>query len=220
MVGVNTIDIQLSIALGDLFGGLGSDPEESEAVEPTEPDEPDELDLIAASPELPPVVCPFRVIVDTREQTPWHFTGLRDDKSNQTLNVPLITDRSLAQGDYAVEGLESWCVVERKSLKDFYRSISGDRDRFEREVARLNELCHVSAVVIEADWSEILDPGGFTKVTAKTATRTMAYWSVDYPRVHWITSVNRRHAEIQCFRFLEAGWKRWTHAREEERKAS
>ena len=159
-------------------------------------------------PKLDPIVGPFRVIVDTREQTPWHFTGIKDDDTGREITVPLITDRSLPQGDYAVEGLESWCIVERKSIKDFYRSISAERERFEREIARLNELCHVSAVIIESDWNEILDPSGFTRVSAKAAIRTMMFWSIDYPKVHWITSVNRRHAEVQCYRFLEAGWKR------------
>lgn len=165
-----------------------------------------------------PVTAPFRVIVDTREQTPWHFTGIKDDKTHQPIVVPLITDQSLPQGDYAIEGLENWVSVERKSLRDFYRSISAERERFEREVARLNELCHVSAVIIEADWNEILSPESFCRVNKKTATRTMDYWRIDYPKVHWITSINRRHAEIQAFRFLEAGWKRWQHRKEIEVK--
>lgn len=60
--------------------------------------------------------------------------------------------------------MENQLAVERKSLDDLYDSVTWGRDRFEREIIRLDEMGngertrHFSAVVIEATWPEIVAP--------------------------------------------------------------
>lgn len=147
----------------------------------------------------------FMVVVDTREQAPYHFTGIVDRKTKREIVVPL-RHSGLRSGDYSIFGLEHEIAVERKSLKDFYRSISSDRDRFEREIVRLNEM-RFALVVIEADWDGFMRPESFTKVTAETAVATIQSWSIKYPRVHWEKCPDRGFAEVYTYRQLEMYWR-------------
>lgn len=168
--------------------------------------DPSEIDL--EFPTEQPSVSEFHVVVDTREQAPFHFTGIKQD-DGRDLIVPLV-NRGLVSGDYAIDGLEALMSVERKSLRDFYGSISAGRERFEREIQRLNEM-RVAYVVIEADWNDILQPESFTKVPAKVATRTIQSWSIKYPRVHWMPCPSRRFAEVWTYRFFEMFWRQMKH---------
>lgn len=170
-----------------------------------------ELDLSDLDLEFPtdqPAVSEFSVIVDTREQAPFHFTGIKTDEGKELI-VPLV-HRGLATGDYSIDGLESLVSVERKSLRDFYGSISTGRERFEREFQRLNEM-RVAYVVIENDWNEIQHPESFTRVPFKVASRTIQSWSIKYPRVHWMPCPSRRFAEVWTYRFLEMFWRQLKH---------
>ena len=110
------------------------------------------------------VQCPFTVLVDTREQRPYAFASLRTDaaQGRRPLAVSVVRG-ALSAGDYSIAGCSpgpdgrSWAAqiaVERKSLKDLLSTLSQARDRFERELNRLNEL-GFAAVVVEADWLSI-----------------------------------------------------------------
>jgi ERCC4-type nuclease len=66
-----------------------------------------------------------RLIIDSREQTPFQFTQLVSAKG------------TLQSGDYSIQGLEHLFAVERKSLDDLAGSIGTERERFERELHRL-----------------------------------------------------------------------------------
>jgi DNA excision repair protein ERCC-4 len=154
-------------------------------------------------------VAPFHLIVDTREQHPWRFE--RINMSGRHIVVPLVTDQALKTGDYSIEGQEARISIERKSYPDLMGSLTQDRERFEREMVRLNEL-EWSAVIVESGWTEILatDPQrpGLSK---RSIYRTILSWSIRYPTVHWFTSRDRSHAEAQCFHLL-----RFWHERQEE----
>lgn len=65
------------------------------------------------------------VIIDTREQYPLPFRRL------PTVRAGLQT------GDYSLAGADHLFAVERKSIDDLVGSVSGDRERFERELHRL-----------------------------------------------------------------------------------
>ena len=145
--------------------------------------------------EKPPQVCPFRIVVDTREQAPWHFTGI-----DNGLIVPLRTSRSLETGDYSIDGLEHLVTVERKSVGDFMGSITADRARFEREMERAAKL-EYAAVVVEGGWRD------FDQRKYAVAQGTVIAWSMDYG-VHFVFGESRRHAEILAFRILQRFWKR------------
>lgn len=165
------------------------------------------------------IVANFTAIVDTREQAPYRFTGITDDKTGQDIIVPL-RHVALKSGDYSIVGLEDLIAVERKSLKDFYMSISAERERFEREIARLYETQRFALVVIEGDWNELMQPESFCKVSPKTAVRTIQSWSIRYPTVHWKWLPNRRVAEVYTYRQLEMFWRIWKHEEDERKKAT
>jgi len=65
------------------------------------------------------------LIVDSREQAPLQFTRL------PTITAGLVT------ADYSIAGLEDLFGVERKSIADLVGSVTRERERFERELARL-----------------------------------------------------------------------------------
>lgn len=155
--------------------------------------------------EPPTLTTPFTIIVDTREQAPYHFCGIPDDRSGQTIVVP-ITNKALPSGDYSIEGMESRVAIERKSHADFLGSIGAGRERFQREMERLKDY-EFAAVVIEADWNQLINlPPSSSQIPAKVVTRTIQSWSIRYG-VHFFTCMNRRHAELMTFRLLERFWK-------------
>jgi len=97
---------------------------------------------------MPPVPSSSRqvtVVVDTREQEPYGF------------NPRLVTQvrRALPAGDYSVAGLEETIAVERKTLDDFVGTVMRVRERFYRELQRLQRYPR-ACVVVEANLSDIL----------------------------------------------------------------
>jgi ERCC4-type nuclease len=81
-----------------------------------------------------------RIIIDTREQTPWTFDGIAGIATER---------RKLESGDYSVAGLETRVAIERKSLDDWIGTVLHHRRRFYRELDRLRSY-DFRAVVIEA----------------------------------------------------------------------
>ena len=78
-------------------------------------------------------------VVFSREQLPLDLPPLN------TVNGTLTT------GDYSVSGLEDVIAVERKSLPDLVACVGRERERFDREVQRL-QAYPVRAIVIESTW--------------------------------------------------------------------
>lgn len=71
------------------------------------------------------VPCLPRLIVDTREQMPLRFEHLEAVRG------------TLATGDYSIAGMEGAFMVERKSVQDLVGSLTAERERFFRELARI-----------------------------------------------------------------------------------
>lgn len=86
------------------------------------------------------------LVIDTREQQPFAFSapGVRTIR------------RALATGDYSVEGLEERVAVERKTLDDLVGSLIRSRERFLREVRRL-EAIEARCIAVEASWNDIAE---------------------------------------------------------------
>jgi DNA excision repair protein ERCC-4 len=154
-------------------------------------------------------VFPARILVDTREQAPYSFRGLFADAADGCtaagLRLPLLVPTArvaLPAGDYAVEGFQTRCAVERKSLADLYSTLSQGRDRFRREVERLSGM-EFAAVVVEASLARILsDPPPHSDMRPRAVVRTMISWAVRYG-VHFLTCEDRGLAEIMTFRLLQ-----------------
>ena len=87
---------------------------------------------------------PVTVVIDSREQEPYGF--------NPQLVRPV--RRALPAGDYSVEGLESTLAVERKTLDDFVGTVIRERERFYRELRRLERHRH-ACVVVEGSWADV-----------------------------------------------------------------
>ena len=98
------------------------------------------------------------VVIDTREQLPFTFGGMLCDQTDGggSLTVPTVRG-TLKSGDYSLLGYETRVAVERKSLADLYSTLGQGRERFEREIQRFADDCEFAAVVVEADWSAVLN---------------------------------------------------------------
>jgi DNA excision repair protein ERCC-4 len=89
------------------------------------------------------------IVVDTREQEPYSFCS----PTLQTIR------RALPAGDYSIEGFETLIAVERKSLDDYVKTIINDKERFKRELLKL-QMYRAACIVVEANLSDI-KPGGY-----------------------------------------------------------
>jgi hypothetical protein len=155
-----------------------------------------------------PIVVPFVVLIDGREKAPYRFDGLRADARQRRRPLVVRTEWAhLDTGDYTIERWENKIAVERKSLEDLYSTIGGHRERFKDELRRLDDMA-VAAVVVEADWSTILEsPPVWTRLPPKVIFRSVLSWQQRFPRVHWWFLPDRRRAEITTFRILERFWR-------------
>lgn len=86
------------------------------------------------------------VVRDTREQQPYEFNR----------KIPY-KDMTLNFGDYSIVGMEDMISVERKSLSDFYGSITHGRDRLKRMFDRM-QVAEFKALVIEAPEDMVMSP--------------------------------------------------------------
>ncbi len=166
--------------------------------------------MVRTSP-TDPVVMPFTVLIDNRENLPFRFSGLRADanKQHRELSIPTKV-MYLPTGDYSIEGYQHHVCVERKSLEDLYGTLGQRREQFEAEHDRM--ACMAAAcVVIEATWDELLNrPPLMSKLNPKTIWRTAISWSIRYG-VPWYPLPGRAAAEKWTFRFLEMFYRHQQH---------
>lgn len=163
--------------------------------------------MAGAKSKIDCVVCPFTVIVDTREQHPFSFRDIKADAPHK--GIPFIVKTSakgLSTGDYSIEGLEAEIAIERKGKPDLFNCMGQDRTRFEEQIKRLNEM-PFAALVIEANWESIWAGTPNSRLLPKSIHRTVIAWQQRYPRVHWWPCPTRQFAEATTFRILERYWK-------------
>lgn len=147
---------------------------------------------------------PCGIIIDTREQQPYTFQGLRAnaDQGHALLRIPTCRI-ALPVGDYTVQGLAEQVVVERKSKEDLYGSIGQRRQNFEERL-KVMAIMASAAVVVEAEWASVLlDPPTHSKLHPRALSRTILSWIIRYPRVHWLMLPDRQTAEAMTYRYLE-----------------
>jgi len=142
------------------------------------------------------------VIVDTREQLPYTFEDLAG------ANVPAVRTKTatLQTGDYSIQGLESRLCVERKSVSDFYGTITAGRDRFERELKRMQSM-ERAAVIVEGRFSDVICPFQYgRRISSDAVLGSVASFYARY-RVPCYFLANRQDAERFTLKLLIKCWK-------------
>lgn len=81
------------------------------------------------------------IIIDTREKNPFAFANYDTEVS------------TLKTGDYSLKGLEDQIVLERKSMSDFYSSVT--KKRFWNEMERMSQIPH-AYLILEFGTSDIM----------------------------------------------------------------
>ena len=106
------------------------------------------------------------IIQDTREQTPLAF-----EFPSRVGTLPL--------GDYSFAGGESDFAVERKSIPDLCACVTGERERFERELNRLRGY-RFRALVIVGTRQEIETHQYRSQVEPAAVLASLTMWHVRY----------------------------------------
>ena len=165
-----------------------------------------EARIVVRKPKPKPA--PFTILVDNREQWPYRFVVSPLAFGYDSVEV---VETFLQTGDYSIAGLEDRFAIERKSLEDLYSTLGQNRDRFEAEIQRLNEM-DFAAIVVEADTRDIWRPAEHrfdwrSRLWPKAVEGTLVSWSIRYPRVHWWTVGSRAAGEVRVFGACEKFWK-------------
>lgn len=112
----------------------------------------------------------MQIIIDKKEQRPYTEYFIHEHIPYELSN--------LHTGDYSIKGYPGF-AIERKELNDFIKSITKERERFEREIIRGKELDYF-AVIIEASIYDIENRRYHSKIHPHTILSTIFYWSVKY----------------------------------------
>lgn len=129
----------------------------------------------------------YTIVVDTREQRPYDFA----DPS---------VKKGLPAGDYSIEELETRIAVERKSLNDFVNTVIHNKDRFFRELEKL-QTYDFACIVVEASLKQIL-AGKFTSNASPLSVIGLMISCMTRFKVPVILCDSRQHAKIFVERFL------------------
>lgn len=148
-------------------------------------------------------ICPWELIYDTREATPWLFEDIIVGTGDQKKQLVLNKNRGhLKSGDYSIVGMADQIAVERKSKADLYGTIGAGRDRFVRELGRLNAM-KFAAVIIEAEWLDCISkPPERAKMTPASVNGSIIAWQQRFTRIHWWWLPGRYVASKQCWKIL------------------
>jgi DNA excision repair protein ERCC-4 len=147
----------------------------------------------------------FGIVVDTREQTPWEFAP----------DVP-VTRATLTAGDYAPQGSETRCAIERKTLGDFVACVTWQRERFVRELEKLRSY-DFACIIVEAAVADVFAHRYESKAHPNSVIGSALAFAVDYrTAVYW--AGERRHAADMAYRLLKRWWA--THTAESAEKVA
>lgn len=179
------------------------------------------------------VRAPFTVLVDTAEPEHhcWRFRGIRADADRMDALFLVSTTRTPlgrhpnSLGDYSLAGGFGHVAIERKSKQDAWgtilgwqsgweadRDLPGRRDRFEAELANLNEI-DCSVVIVEATLGTLVvdapqwgvKPGW---LNGKIFVRSVLSYQQRFPRVQWLFCDTPEMAETLAFRWLYRYWEK------------
>jgi len=128
------------------------------------------------------------ILIDSREKAPFPFADISTERA------------TLSTADYSVRGCEEYIALERKSLADLVSCFSSGRDRFKRELHRLQAYTK-RAVVVEGSWSDLVNGEYLSKLHPSAAVSAVASWTARYG-VPFMFCDSRGGAELFARRFL------------------
>jgi len=140
----------------------------------------------------------FTIVIDSREQTPLNFK-IKD------FEIPTLV-KALPTADYSVKGLEQHIAVERKSLPDLVACVTRERERFEKELQRL-QAYPTRLLVIESTWSEIEAGNYRSKTNPQSVVGSLISWQERYS-IPIMMCENHTRAGLMTARFLFSAVKR------------
>jgi len=121
------------------------------------------------------------IIRDTREQRGLSFNGYE------------VIDKALPTGDYSLLGYENYIVVERKRVNELFGCFGADRDRFIKEIKRMQKIPY-KFIVVEGAYNEIDEGKRFSKMSTKVVKGSINSLRLRY-NVHVIFAGNKENAE-------------------------
>lgn len=129
------------------------------------------------------------IIIDTREQKPLDFPGLK------------IINKKLDFGDYSSPDCNF--SIERKSLDDFVGTMSSGFERFKKEIERSTYL----VVLVEASLKEVIDfkppyNRKFQKAKGSFVCNRMRSLSENYENVQFLFAKDREESAELCKKIL------------------
>lgn len=129
---------------------------------------------------------PFTILIDTREQQPWTFTGMQV-AGELTVTPYKFEHLGDGHGDYTVVGCEDEIGIERKSIEDAIGTFLSHGERRERWQKTLEHLASIAqgSVAIEGSMAMVLDKiearGKRSKETLRrTFFNQVHAWQMDY----------------------------------------
>jgi hypothetical protein len=158
---------------------------------------------------------PFTILVDTAEQHPWTFSFPHVHVSTERKYLGVHREKVYyPRGDYAIKGYQERCHIERKAPEDIQGVVlgfNGSRDRFERELAELDQM-ELSAVIVECSMGWLLanPPCRGSKpadTEAKILLTTIITWQRQFPTVRWWFADTRTLAEVTALKIFENFWR-------------
>jgi DNA excision repair protein ERCC-4 len=133
----------------------------------------------------------MRILVDTREHSPFSFRGYEVRPEPATLPT----------GDYSLPGFEDRAAIERKSLDDLISCLMGNnRERFERELTR-GRRYELFAIVVEAALSDVSRGNYKSEMKPHAAMQSIIAFQVRYG-VPFLWCENRAGAEYYTYWLL------------------
>jgi len=133
----------------------------------------------------------LHVAVDRRERYPWRFPGAR------------VTRRDLPVGDYALLRDDAIvAVAERKSFENLLCDIGAIR-ALHQSMAELARQPR-AAVVVEAQYGDVLDPARTRDWPPSHVARVVAELAALHPRLPFVFAGNRKLANVWTERWFGA----------------
>src|SRR5512133_146345 len=108
-----------------------------------------------------------RIIIDTREQTPLVFPNLPAQRG------------TLVTADYSLLGAEDLMGVERKTIPDIAACCGQERERFERELERL-ESYWFRRLLIVGNESDVRAHKYRSRISPASIIGSLAAWEIRY----------------------------------------